>query len=254
MTNVICAIAKCEEDYIKDWVEWHLNLGFDHIYVYDNSDTEEKALKNYYINEKLTYIPVYGVHENMFQIKCYNEFYNSHTFDWCAYIDIDEYIVLEKWENIKDFLNDFSDYQVIRLNWRIYGDDDLVFRDMTKPVYTLKQRVINHPYEFHGKEIVKGGFNANICSTHYSLIDGNLPKQIMPDGKETLGKVSDLHKCNEAYINHYMTKTLSEFVNQKLSRTDACFKDRKLDMSYYWDINRKTPKKINWLINNGYGV
>ena len=55
----------------------------------------------------------------------------------------------------------------------------------------------------------------------------------MPDGKETLGKVGDLHKCNEAYINHYMTKTLSEFVNQKLSRTDACFKDRKLDMSYY---------------------
>ena len=40
MINVICAIAKNENDYINDWVNWHLNLGFDRIYLYDNNELE----------------------------------------------------------------------------------------------------------------------------------------------------------------------------------------------------------------------
>lgn len=32
----ICAIARLENAYINEWVEWHLKLGVDHIYVYDN--------------------------------------------------------------------------------------------------------------------------------------------------------------------------------------------------------------------------
>ena len=38
MTYAICAIAKNENNYINDWVNWHINIGFDHIYLYDNND------------------------------------------------------------------------------------------------------------------------------------------------------------------------------------------------------------------------
>ena len=38
MKAVICAIAKFEYNYIYEWVEYHLNLGFDKIVIYDNND------------------------------------------------------------------------------------------------------------------------------------------------------------------------------------------------------------------------
>ena len=34
---VVCGIAKNEDDYIEDWVRFHLRIGFDHIYLYDNN-------------------------------------------------------------------------------------------------------------------------------------------------------------------------------------------------------------------------
>ena len=106
-----------------------------------------------------------------------------------------------------------------------------------------------------GKEFVRGGLEGvNICSCHYCRINRVMPRQVMPDGKPTRGKGSQLkgdlglHNCEEAYINHYKTKTLSEFINQKMARgTDAVFIDRKIDFDYYWELNKKTPEKLEYI-------
>lgn len=34
----ICAIAKNEESYLIEWLDHHLNLGFNHVYIIDNND------------------------------------------------------------------------------------------------------------------------------------------------------------------------------------------------------------------------
>lgn len=34
----ICCIAKDENWYVNDWIGYHLALGFDHVYLYDNND------------------------------------------------------------------------------------------------------------------------------------------------------------------------------------------------------------------------
>ena len=251
---VICAVAKNENPYINDWVNWHLNLGFDKIYLYDNNDLSTEFVGNFIDQkDKVEIIDIRGKKEKILQIKCFNEFYNSHTFDWCAFLDIDEYIVLNKWSNIQEFVSDdiFKNAQAIRLNWHMYGDDDLIERDMSIPVYEVFKTQLNHYYNYHGKEIIRGGIeNIWIESTHWAEVQGKLLYQIMPDGRETYGKVNGLRNCNEAYINHYMTKSLSEFVNQKLNRGDAVFVDRKIDMGYYWELNRKTPEKLRWLDEN----
>jgi Glycosyl transferase family 2 len=38
---VLCAMAKDEEAYLDEWVNYHLAIGFETIYIYDNSDTNE---------------------------------------------------------------------------------------------------------------------------------------------------------------------------------------------------------------------
>lgn len=243
MENVICGIAKCEEDYIKDWVEWHLNLGFDHIYVYDNSDTEEMSLKNYYNNDRLTYIPLYGDNRPGLQFIAYNDFYANYKFDWCAFIDLDEYIVIPC--DIKSFIGTFpADCTSIKLNWHIFGDDDLIIRDMNIPIYKgIVKRKKSHECERNGKQIIKSGLNIDIKSSHWCL--GTVAYQA--DYKINNGKLMEYRNCENAYINHYITKTLNEFLTQKLNRTDVVFKDRKLDMSYFWYINKQTPDKLRYI-------
>ena len=42
----IVAIARLENDYINEWIGHHLGIGVNHIYVYDNSSSEEEKLHN----------------------------------------------------------------------------------------------------------------------------------------------------------------------------------------------------------------
>ena len=258
--NVICSIAKNEDLYINDWIQYHLNIGFNHIFIFDNND------KNFLIeiiDEKfLDKVTVFDIHKKqLMQFKAYDNFYKNffNIIEWCAYIDIDEFIVLKNWRNIEDFLNDkkFTKAQVIRLNWEIYGDDDLIERNLSIPVYKdIKKRIKGHKYEWQGKSIVKGGILGlhflNV-SVHYPKIYNQMPIQYMCDGTITTDKIILSKLCNCAYINHYITKTISEFLVQKYNRTDAA-RNRTLNLNYFWIINDKNNEKEQyikkWIIKN----
>lgn len=41
--SCIIAIAKNEEKYLKDWVHYHHNLGFDKIVIFDNNDVNNNG-------------------------------------------------------------------------------------------------------------------------------------------------------------------------------------------------------------------
>lgn len=36
----VCAIAKNEGPYFKEWIDWHLSKGVDRFYIYDNESTD----------------------------------------------------------------------------------------------------------------------------------------------------------------------------------------------------------------------
>ena len=264
MINVICCIAKCENNYINDWVNWHINLGFDHIHIYDNNDPDYEPVESRI--EKLDRVTIYkvpnndkpdGIHPK--QLWWYSEFYKEHNkeFDWCAFIDCNEFIELTKWNNIKDFLSDpiFKNQKVIRLNMRMYTDDNKITRDMSVPVYkSFKHWLKNNSKSTGGKSIVRGNINGLFMSSaHFPRIDDKYEiDQINPDGIIGRWRQNCLPDSEAAHINHYKTKTLSEFIDQKLERGDACLINRKIDFKYYWDINEKTKEKIDYLKSRGF--
>ena len=50
-TTAICAIAKDAEAYLEEWLDFHLvGMGFQNIYLYDNSDAFD--LKRWYENTR----------------------------------------------------------------------------------------------------------------------------------------------------------------------------------------------------------
>ena len=49
---IVCAIAKDEDPFLKEWVVYHLILGFDHIIIYDNNSKNSiSSILCDYINE-----------------------------------------------------------------------------------------------------------------------------------------------------------------------------------------------------------
>jgi hypothetical protein len=49
MRTAICTCIKDENDYLKEWIDWNLKAGFDHIYLYeDNGSKSHKSITDLY--------------------------------------------------------------------------------------------------------------------------------------------------------------------------------------------------------------
>lgn len=249
MRVVICAIAKNEHLYINEWVKYYIGLGVDHIYLYDNDNLNSPYIGDYIDKDYLDKATIYncrGVKKPYLQHYIYNKFYHTHKFEWVFFVDIDEYLVGVN--NIKEIINER--YDQIRIKWKLFGDDDLIERDTSKPLFNaFKQEKHDNRLEYQGKSIIRGGLNIKIHSCHYVKYINSC----FPNGKRCQSNRLELLDYNDqnVFINHYMTKSLLEFINQKLGRGDAVWKDRSIDFSYFWRINEKTKDKLDFIKNMG---
>lgn len=259
--TVVCAIAKNEHLYVNEWVNHYVKLGFDKIFIFDNDDLDSKYIGDFIdskLKSKVEIINKRGIHTKRFQHKCYQEFYNRHSrhFKWCLFCDLDEF--LDGVTNIKDFLKTIPDnIGQVRIKWRLFGDDNLVDRDTTKPVYGFFKQVKDNKLSNQGKFIIRGNLrNVIIVSAHFASIKerNNIVPSCLPSTakcKSTI-EIEEDYSNEKIFLNHYMTKTLSEFIKQKINRGDACFENRTIDLEYYWRINDKTEEKLQWLKDNNY--
>ena len=268
MRVVICAMAKNEHLYINEWVRHYVRLGVDMIYLYDNDDPNSKPIKQCIdkeLRDKVFIYDIRGQVKEHLQHDVYTTFYNTHKFEWCLFCDIDEFLMGVR--NIKEWLSHFNTAFQIRIKWRLFGDDNKITRDMSKGVVESFKEVKTHSLmrdlktkgnlENQGKAIVRGGLgNVVVRSPHFASFKtrNNVVPSVLPSGRVCYSKVviNEDYRHETIYLNHYMTKTLSEFINQKMNRTDAVYGD-KVKLDYFWRINDKTPEKIKFLKELGYG-
>lgn len=266
MQVVICAIAKNEHLYINEFVKHYKKLGFSKLYLFDNDDLDSKYIGECIDNDLRDFVEIIdrrGIKEKDFQTKCYQFFYDNYQFEWCLFCDIDEYLV--GIDNIQDFLNQkrFKFTNQIRIKWKLFGDDDLIERDMNKTMLeTFKNEITSSlnrdlvhigNLESQAKSIVRGGIdNAQASSVHYFTLHNALIPSVLPSGKKCESKVAlkENYSQETVYLYHFMTKTLSEFIAQKLNRNDAVF-NTELKLDYFWRINKKTEEKIKYLEERG---
>ena len=267
MQVVICAMAKNEHRYINEWVKHYVGLGFDKIYLYDNDDLDKPLIMDFIDNDLKSYVHyknIRGQQREKLQHDIYTGFYIKYgkTFDYCLFCDIDEFLFGV--DNIKDFLSVHNAEQ-IRIKWKLFGDDNLITRDMSKGVVDTFHHEITHTLnrnlvdkgnlEKQGKMIVKGGLdNVVIRSPHFASREtrNNILQSVLPSGRPCFSKVAieEDYTNENVFMHHYMTKTLSEFIEQKLNRNDAVF-NYGIKLDYFWRINEKTQEKLDYLKDMG---
>ncbi|CAO4183447.1 Glycosyl transferase family 2 [Methylorubrum aminovorans] len=122
--TAICAIAKDEDRYLLEWIAYHLSIGFEHIFLYDNMSQRRIArLINDRYRKKITIIRWPNRHGRHSQLEAYEHFLWAHggECEWAAVLDIDEMLHLKQHNTIDEFLAMFPDVTGIALNWRIFG-------------------------------------------------------------------------------------------------------------------------------------
>ena len=98
----LVAIARHENKYLKDWIDYYRNIGISHIIIGDNNDITNDEDIQEYINT-LGYQDFVTVENKkkkssdktplIEQVNFYNDMYKKYSsdFDWLCFFDIDEY-------------------------------------------------------------------------------------------------------------------------------------------------------------------
>ena len=256
----ICTSGKKENRYIREFVEYYKKYGIDKIILYDNNDFDgerfEDVINDYIENGFVKLFNRRGKKRE--QLKILNHCYinNFKKFDWLIFYDLDEYIYLKNYTNIKDFLKlkKFEGCQTISLNWVYHTDNNLIY-------YKNKTLHERFPKKYEDKN------NTKCLYPIKSILKGHIPNI----------KINCLHKLNSKlkrcngfgikpkmftylmqpdfqyyYIDHYYFKSLEEFI-EKLNKGSAIsydnYKIKETILIRYFIMNDININKLNYIEN-----
>ena len=264
MKTAVCCIVKNENDYLKEFVNWYRNLGFDNIILYDNNNTGGEDI-NSSIGEYIDngYVIVNNIKDKQIaQLPAYNDCIKKygHFYDWIAFFDIDEHLHLTKHNNIESFLSTFdSDVDSVLVNWMVMDDNDLVYNDR-RPLEERFTRIAKNEH-IHYNHISE---NQHI-KTILKCTDRNVARARFPNPHFVTGINKTTNANNQitqkntfaingiflenAYLKHFSTKTITEWCYNKMVKgsPDISFnihiKERNT-INAFFVVNEKTDEKM----------
>lgn len=207
------AIMKDEGAYLKEWLDYHILVGVEKFYLYDNGSTDNtmKVVKPYVDKGIVDLVNFPGKGK---QLAAYVDIINRYSYDsrWIAFIDLDEFLVPVNGGKITDVLfllpRNFAELVV---SWVIYGSGG----HKRKP----KGLVIEN-YKYHAKKswgiksIVNPRMVATITNPHCNLVAGYIVNE---NGKK-LGYIDQTNNppsVNKIRCNHYITKSYDEYIARR---------------------------------------
>lgn len=196
-TVAICLFHKDENEFLPEWLEYHFDLGFDFIRIYDNGSKIQPEN-----TDKIKVTHWSGDHKGR-QSEAYNYFIHQYKdkIDWCLFIDTDEYLHLNKHKTIKEFIKDYNDEKCIYIHRLTYGSS---FKDrITSHKELTRHGPLNLEYNKIGKSLLKLS-----CVDRYIKCVHNLMPEFSINvlGEREKRIVSKEAIFEVAYIKHYLTR------------------------------------------------
>jgi len=126
MKVCLLAIAKNEDHYIQEWINYYLRWNFDDIFIIqDNWKAPEQS--NSKVHLLTGDLPESATLDSDKQNTYYSDFIKKHNkdYDWIAIFDIDEFFYAKDCYDIHDFLTGKEDLPSIGIHWRMFGDNNI---------------------------------------------------------------------------------------------------------------------------------
>lgn len=221
----ICAIFRNEAKYLKEWINFHLIVGVNHFYLYNNfSEDDYLTVLQPFIDAKQVTLIDWPIKQG--QLSAYEDCINKYCdeSEWIGFIDLDEFVVPNKVDNIYDFLKPFQKNRpAVLLYWKYFGTSGKMRRNEENLV--MEDFVVGwSKYENMGKCFFNTKYSYNSKSKHnlylhhclwgtYKGID--LP----PVNIMGIPVICNIHRVHTdklpIQINHYVIKSANEYWNRK---------------------------------------
>ena len=228
----ICLLAKNENAYINEWLDWHLSIGFDHIYIYDNES--DIPLKHTIYSEYLSYCTFNDWTSNDYQAHMQHEAY-AHFLktyacqnEWTAFIDADEFVRILNGDSINSFLKDYDSHNGLYIEWITYNANGHIYQDLSVPVRERFTQTVPYTlFQIKGKSIVKPN-NIRAMSAHFPI--GRATGHNIVDSSHKEVYLSKPYTCplDKIVIDHYFTKSYEEWISKVKKGSCCSYTERKI--------------------------
>lgn len=235
----VCAIAKNEGPYFKEWIDWHLSVGVEKFYIYDNGsdDNTAEVLKPYIEKGIVDYVSFPG---HRMQLAAYDDCLSRHRYDarWIAFIDLDEFIVPVADSSVPEFMKKHEDAPAVEINWLIYGSGGAVEKSDRPVMERFRHHSKGeHKLNRHVKSIVNPRRVYSMIGCHeVARING---KAVDSHGDKIRKGFRDREPQQDVIkINHYAVRSREEFL-EKQNRGRASGTQRTVPDEYFYkyDLN-----------------
>ena len=263
----LCVMGKEENRYAKEYINHYKNLGYNHIFLYDNNELKgekfEDVLKEE-IHEGFVSIINYrgkkGKKGKMgsVQLEIYYDCYekNNKYYDWLSFYDFDEFLELKPNNlTIQKFLSNerYKKCQTIKINFLYYSDNELLYYD-DRPV---QERFTTPLYHHPNNKVIKSTVRGRLRKNYWKKSRCSHTSSMKYTSCNSEGKIMNYYSLvskpvnfKYALLKHYYTKSVEEYC-YKTKRGEAFYPDiiynerrKKGKMRRYFYFNKKTDAKI----------
>lgn len=250
----ICLIFKNEAPFLKEWLDYHLTVGVDHFYLYDNNsnDNYQEIIQSYIDKGLVTLI---NWPEQNSQFKAYKHCYANYrnVTNWMSFLDADEFICLKYKTSIKEWLMDFGKYHAVNIHWLMFGTGGVLKHDYNKNVieqyYTCWSKLSPHGKCFINTRYDIANFGTWYVHHHTYMYRCICGIRIMIPAVNQFGYICTIdhlwgggknkRQNSTIQINHYFTKGW-DIWSRKMHKTDVLYaKNPKSDIKYFYKYEEK---------------
>jgi hypothetical protein len=231
----VCSVFKDEAEFLDEWINYHLLLGVEHFYLYNNNsiDNYSSILEPYIAEGVVDLINWPNEFPQMSAFKNCLDSYKEAAV-WISYIDIDEFICPINTDDIKIFLKKYESYPSVVIYWKVFGTSGFFSHNYDK--YVIEQYTSSYGKLMNmGKYFLNTSFSfPTFRSPHliFAIINIGLLKLYIPPVNEYkkficggLHRVSLFNRSIAIQLNHYWSKSYTMFLKNKVARSDVFSKE-----------------------------
>lgn len=208
----VCCIIKDENEYLEEWISYHLRIGVEHFYLYDNGSAIPilDTVRQLNLEKWVTVIEFPGISRQMAAYKDALWKFGKDS-KWMAFIDTDEFIVIKTPNpKIVPFLKHHQAYGGLGINWAMFGSNGHLLKSSAPQSQKFTRRAQSgfHLNE-HIKTIVQPKYVRTVRDPHsfkYPLgkfcVNENFEKITGPHSPVSAEKIQ---------LNHYYCRSREEF-------------------------------------------
>lgn len=218
----ICLIIRDENEYLREWLDWHVGQGVEHFYIYDHGSkqpvSEYIKTLDAALRDRITVRDFGGAHE-FAQHDAYNDCIKRYGGEsrWIGFIDADEMVRVKCGMTLPELLRGYEDYAGLFMLWAEYDANGLVKKD-DRPLRERFTRITpTHLDDGIGKSFVQARL-MQYMETHNGR---TYPKFDVVDENKSAVEPEQIRKTDATdelvCVDHYYTKSYEEWL-EKLRR------------------------------------